>query len=106
MIQVELKPLFARLNAFSTKALENAAGLTLARTHYEISLEHFLRQLLDDPHADVARILVRFEIDPIRLSAMLDETLAQLKNGNPGRPVFSSLLTEWFRMRGSWLRWS
>ena len=101
MIQVELKPLFARLNAFSTKALENAAGLTLARTHYEISLEHFLRQLLDDPHADVARILVRFEIDPIRLSAMLDETLAQLKNGNPGRPVFSSLLTEW--VQDAWL---
>lgn len=42
----ELKPLFARLNAFSTKALKNAAGLTLARTHYEISSEHFLRQLL------------------------------------------------------------
>lgn len=101
MIQVELKPLFARLNAFSTKALENAAGLTLARTHYEISLEHFLRQLLDDPHADVARILVRFEIDPIRLGAMLDETLAQLKNGNPGRPVFSSLLTEW--VQDAWL---
>jgi len=101
MIQVELKPLFARLNTFSTKALENAAGLTLARTHYEISLEHMLRQLLEDPNADVTRILTRFEIDPMRLRAMLDDGLAQLKNGNPGRPVFASLLTEW--IQDAWL---
>ncbi|WP_219060051.1 type VI secretion system ATPase TssH [Pseudomonas sp. UMAB-08] len=101
MIQVELKPLFARLNVYSTKALENAAGLTLARTHYEISLEHMLRQLLEDPSADVTRILTRFEIDPMRLRALLDDGLAQLKNGNPGRPVFASLLTEW--IQDAWL---
>lgn len=101
MIQVELKPLFARLNVYGTKALENAAGLTLARTHYEISLEHLLRQLLEDPNADVTRILTRFEIDPLRLRALLDDGLAQLKNGNPGRPVFASLLTEW--IQDAWL---
>src|SRR5450830_1902563 len=101
MIQVELKPLFARLNVYGTKALENAAGLTLARTHYEISLEHLLRQLLEDPNADVTRILTRFEIDPMRLRALLDDGLAQLKNGNPGRPVFASLLTEW--IQDAWL---
>jgi len=101
MIQVELKPLFARLNTFSTRALENAAGLTLSRTHYEITMEHLLRQLLDDPHGDVALILAQFEIDPMRLSAQLDEGLAQLKNGNPGRPVFSALLTEW--VQDAWL---
>ena len=101
MIQVELKPLFARLNVYSTKALENAAGQTLARAHYEISLEHLLRQLLEDPDADTTRILARFEIDPMRLRALLDEGLAQLKNGNPGRPVFAGLLTEW--IQDAWL---
>lgn len=101
MIQVELKPLFARLNPYSTKALENAAGLTLARNHYEISLEHFLRLLLEDPSADFTRILQRFEIDPLRLGAQLDDSLAQLKNGNPGRPVFAGLLTEW--VQDAWL---
>ena len=101
MIQVELKPLFARLNPYSTKALENAAGLTLARNHYEISLEHFLRLLLEDPNADFTRILQRFEIDPLRLGAQLDDSLAQLKNGNPGRPVFAGLLTEW--VQDAWL---
>jgi len=101
MIQVELKPLFARLNPYSTKTLENAAGLTLARNHYEISVEHMLRQMLDDSNADLVRILQHFEIDPLRLMAQLDDALAQLKNGNPGRPVFASLLTEW--VQDSWL---
>lgn len=101
MMLVELKPLFARLNAYCSAALEGAAGLTLARNHYEIGVEHMLRRLLDDEASDVVRILVHFDIDPLRLGAQLDESLAQLKNGNPGRPVFAGLLTEW--VQESWL---
>ncbi|HZH55812.1 MAG TPA: Clp protease N-terminal domain-containing protein, partial [Burkholderiaceae bacterium] len=95
MMLVELKPLFARLNPYCTASLEGAAGLTLARNHYEIAVEHMLRRLLDDPESDVVRILRHFEIDALRLAAQLDETLSQLRNGNPGRPVFATLLTEW-----------
>jgi type VI secretion system protein VasG len=101
MIQVELKPLFAKLNGYSTKALENAAGMTLARSHYEISIEHVLRQLLEGSNADVMVILQRFEINPQRLRSQLDDSLAQVKNGNPGRPVFASLLSEW--VQDAWL---
>ncbi|MFL1557823.1 type VI secretion system ATPase TssH [Pseudomonas sp. O64] len=101
MIQVELKPLFARLNSFSSQALENGAGMTLARGHYEITLEHFLHPLLQDPQADVALILAYFEVDALRLSAQIDDSLAQFKQGNPGRPVFSPLLTEW--VQDAWI---
>lgn len=101
MIQVELKPLFARLNSFSSQALENGAGMTLARGHYEITLEHFLHPLLQEPQADVALILAYFEVDALRLSAQIDDSLAQFKQGNPGRPVFSPLLTEW--VQDAWI---
>ncbi|MDN5842474.1 MAG: type VI secretion system ATPase TssH [Alcaligenaceae bacterium] len=101
MMLVELKPLFAHLNAYCSGALEGAAGLTLARNHYEIGVEHMLRRLLDDPDSDAARILKHFDIDPLRLAAQLDDSLAQLKNGNPGRPVFAGVLTEW--VQESWL---
>ncbi|NYT85131.1 type VI secretion system ATPase TssH [Pollutimonas harenae] len=101
MMLVELKPLFARLNPYCSAALEGAAGLTLSRNHYEISVEHMLRRLLDDVSSDAGRILAHFDVDPLRLSAQLDDSLAQLKNGNPGRPVFSGLLTEW--VQESWL---
>src|SRR5690606_14952145 len=101
MMLVELKPLFARLNPYCSAALEGAAGLTLARNHYEIGIEHMLRRLLDDAGSDALRILTHFDIDPLRLAAQLDDSLAQLKNGNPGRPVFAALLTEW--VQESWL---
>ena len=101
MMLVELKPLFARLNPYCSTSLEGAAGLTLARNHYEIGVEHLLRRLLDDSDSDAVRILAHFEIDALRLAAQLDDTLAQLKNGNPGRPVFATLLTEW--VQESWL---
>src|SRR3546814_19660247 len=101
MMLVELKPLFAHLNAYCSTALEGAAGLTLARNHYEISVEHMLRRLLDDTSSDAVRILAHFDIDPLRLGAQLDDSLAQLKNGNPGRPVFAGVLTEW--VPESWL---
>lgn len=98
---VELKPLFARLNPYCSAALEGAAGLTLARNHYEIAVEHMLRRLIESPDGDAARILAFFDIDALRLTAQLDDALGQLKNGNPGRPVFAGLLTEW--VQESWL---
>jgi type VI secretion system protein VasG len=101
MMLVELKPLFARLNPYCSAALEGAAGLTLARNHYEIGVEHLLRRLLDDQDSDAVRILAHFDIDPLRVAAQLDDSLAQLKNGNPGRPVFAGVLTEW--VQESWL---
>ena len=101
MMLVELKPLFARLNSYCSAALEGAAGLTLARNHYEIAVEHMLRRLIEAPDGDAARILAHFDIDALRLTAQLDDALGQLKNGNPGRPVFAGLLTEW--VQESWL---
>lgn len=101
MMLVELKPLFGRLNSTCTAALEGAAALTLSRNHYEISIEHMLRRMLDEPSGDIYKILAHFEIDALRLTAQIDDSLASLKNGNPGRPVFATLLTEW--VQESWL---
>ena len=101
MMLVELKPLFARLNAACSTALESAAGLTLARNHYEIAVEHLLRRLLATTDSDIAAILSHFEIDVQRLSTQLDDELSRLKSGNPGRPVLAGLLTEW--VQESWL---
>lgn len=60
MIQVKLTQLFPRLNEYSTKALENAVDLTMERNHCEITVEHMLRWILEDPNADATRILTCF----------------------------------------------
>ena len=67
MVEVDLKRLVGRLNQFCTRALEGAAGNCVSRTNYEVTVEHLLQALMDDPNTDIQQILQKFEIDPGRL---------------------------------------
>ncbi len=101
MIQVDMKSLLNKLNSFCVGTLENAAGLCISRTHYEVAVEHFFLKTLEDPNSDVPLILRRFEIDPSRLVASLTEALEDFKSGNASKPVFSPLLME--LLQSAWL---
>ncbi|MGQ9366156.1 type VI secretion system ATPase TssH [Azospirillum sp. ST 5-10] len=96
MINVELKPLLGRLNRPSKQALEGAAGACVSRGHYEVTIEHMLARLVEDPQGDVALILRHFGADPARFQRSVEAGLERLKAGNGGKPVFSPLLVEWF----------
>lgn len=97
MITVDIKSLLGRLNTHCTRSLEAAAGLCVSRTHYEVSLEHMLSKLMEDPQSDLPLILRHFEIDPARLKKLIDRSLESLKTGNAAKPVFSPLLMDWFQ---------
>jgi type VI secretion system protein VasG len=56
-MMVNLKGLIGKLNDPTRNALEAAAGFCLARTHYDIEIEHYLLKLLDSPDGDFPRIL-------------------------------------------------
>jgi type VI secretion system protein VasG len=101
MIGVDAKLLLGRLNHFCKRSLEAAAGQCVSRTHYEVGIEHFLLQLLDDPGSDLCLALRYFEIDPSRVQKSLQRTLEGFRSGNPGRPVFSPQLLEW--LQDAWL---
>jgi len=101
MITVELKRLFKRFNKFCTSTLEGAAGICVSRTHYEVSIEHFLLKTLETPKSDISLILKHFEIDAAEVQKRLYHTLEDFKSGNPGKPVFSPLLLEW--IQDGWL---
>ncbi|MFL9988890.1 type VI secretion system ATPase TssH [Paraburkholderia sediminicola] len=101
MIQVELKPLFARLNGPARRALEDAAGIALSRGHHEITIEHLCAKLLEVPDMDWALMFGRLDVDIARVSAQTTAQLAALQSGNGGRPVFSPLLVEW--IQDAWL---
>lgn len=93
---VEFKSLVDRLNTTCRDALENAAGICLNRTHYEITIEHMLVRLLDNPQSDVQLILKQAGIDPGRTQRALEQAIEGFKSGNSGRPQFSALLPELF----------
>lgn len=86
---MNLRALIGKLNHPTRSALEAAAGLCLARTHYDIEVEHYLIKLLDSTDNDLASILKHFGIDASRFSAELTKALDRLKSGNARTPALS-----------------
>ena len=95
MVGVDLKQLLRRLDLQCTRALEAAAGLCVSGAHYEVTVEHLLLKLLEDPSNDVAAIFRHFEVEPARVQRALSRVIAGLRTGNAGKPVFSPLLVAW-----------
>jgi type VI secretion system protein VasG len=88
-MSTNLKALIDKLNDTTRKALESAAGLCVARTHYDIEIEHYLLKALDGTDNDIAAILKHFGVDRSRLTKELERSLDSLKSGNARSPAFS-----------------
>src|SRR5277367_2766984 len=88
-MSVNLKGLIGKLNDTTRGALEAAAGLCLARTHYDIEIEHVLLKLLDSSASDAAKIFHHFEVDTSRLQKEIERSLDTLKTGNARTPSIS-----------------
>jgi type VI secretion system protein VasG len=91
---VNLKSLIAKLNSQARHTLEAAAGLCLARTHYDVEIEHYLMKALDATDGDCALILKHFGVDRSRLAADLARALDKLKSGNARTPSLSPHLVK------------
>jgi type VI secretion system protein VasG len=89
---VNLKALIGKLNDSTRGAMEASAGLCLARTHYDIEVEHFLLKLLDSSNNDAAAIFKHFELVTSRFSGELFRALDRLKSGNARTPALSPTL--------------
>jgi type VI secretion system protein VasG len=88
-MSVSLKSLIGKLNDTCRSALEAAAGLCLARTHYDVDIEHLFLKLAEAQDTDFQRLLRHYEIDQARLSRDLTRALDRLKTGNARTPVLS-----------------
>jgi type VI secretion system protein VasG len=93
-VRVDPKALVRHLDAVGRHALEEGVSLAVARTHYEVTVEHVLRRLLES-QGDLPLVLRHFDVHAGRMLAALDEVLEGMKTGNTGRPVFSPLLFTW-----------
>jgi type VI secretion system protein VasG len=86
---INLKSLIGKLNDTTRNALESAAGLCVARRHYDVEVEHFMLKLLDQTEGDFARIASHFGVDKSRLTGELNRSLDKLKTGNARTPAIS-----------------
>jgi type VI secretion system protein VasG len=89
MPKSNLKSLIGKLNETCRKALEQAAGLCLSQTHYEVEVEHLFIKLLDIPGTDLQKILRHFEINETRLVSDLTRAIEEFKTGNARNPALS-----------------
>lgn len=101
MTGVDIRALLEKCNDFSTAALNAAAGQAVNRTHYEVTIEHYLLACLADSRSDIPLALERFGIDPAKVARGLNAVLDDFRSGNTGRPVFSPLLFD--LMESAWL---
>lgn len=100
-MNVNLKSLVSRLNETCLNTLESAAGLCLARTNYNVEIEHFLAKLLEIDNTDFQKILRYYECSVDRLTRDVTASLNRLKTGNTRTPGLSEHLPRWFQ--DAWL---
>ncbi|MBI4389657.1 MAG: type VI secretion system ATPase TssH [Nitrospinae bacterium] len=93
----ELKTLVGKLNPVCRQSLEEAAGLCVSQTHYNVELEHFLIKLLEKPNTDLRRLLRYYEIDLSLVERELTQAVDKLKRGNNRTPALSPHLPRLFQ---------
>jgi type VI secretion system protein VasG len=94
---VDHKAILKRLTRPCMAALERGVGRVVAARQYEVTSEHVLLALLEDPSSDLA-FLVRFlGLDGARLSQIATREVEQMRSGHAGKPVFTPYLLEWMQ---------
>ncbi len=101
MVNVDLKALLSKLNPYCSNTLHNAVGLCMARTHYEVTVEHWLLKCLEASEGDIAVMLGHSGRPTAALIVALNSTLESFPTGNGSKPVFSPRLTE--LIKEAWL---
>ena len=97
----ELRVLIGKLNPICKRALETAAALCVAQTHYNVEIEHLLIKLLDLPATDVAPVLRYYNVDVTELLRQLDGAMEKFARGNSRTPAMSPQILQ--LLRQSWL---
>jgi type VI secretion system protein VasG len=97
-MSLEVKALVAKLDKPTRRAMEEAAQLCVAQTHFNIEVEHLLLRLIDQADGEIRRILRYYEIDIPAVEAELVAASGKFARGNgrtPGlSPQILSLLEE------------
>ena len=97
----ELRSLIGKLNPVCKRALETAAALCVAQTHYNVEVEHLLIKLLDLPGTDIAPVLRYYNIDPNEVMRQLTASLEKFDRGNGRTPAMSPQILK--LMREGWV---
>ncbi len=94
---VEPKSIIKRLTRTCTAAVEAAVLQCVNQRQYEVTLEHVVNALLDNPDSDIAFLAMHYDLDPAGLKTTLQRSIDSLRTGNSGKPNFSPNLLDWMQ---------
>ncbi len=94
MVKVDLRQLIGKLNPYCSASLNDACGLAVSRTNYEVTPEHFLMKMLERPEGDLGTLLDNNRELIGSLMKELSHSLDSNAVGNGGRAVFSPRLLD------------
>ncbi|OHX13878.1 ClpV1 family T6SS ATPase [Chromobacterium sphagni] len=100
-MSVSLKSLIDRLTPTARQAIEQAASRALARTHFEIEIEHVLLAMFGQDNNAALAALQALDADLPRVERELDAALDAFRSGNTRNPVLSAWLPKW--LEKAWL---
>jgi type VI secretion system protein VasG len=99
-LSLDLKSLIDKLSPLCRRALEEAAGLCVSRTHFNVEIEHLLAKLLALPEGqdtDLRRALREYGLDRSLLTSQVEEAFGRFDTGNSRTPAFSPQILQLFR---------
>jgi type VI secretion system protein VasG len=88
-MSTELRNLISKLNPVCKRALETAAALCVAQTHYNVEVEHLLIKLLDLPATDVGPVLRYYDVDTAEALRQLEKAIEKFDRGNSRTPAMA-----------------
>ena len=100
-MSVSLKALIDRLTPTARQAIEQAASRALARTHFEIEIEHALLAMFDQDNNAALAALHALGADLPRIERELEAALDAFRSGNTRNPVLSAWSPKW--LEKAWL---
>ncbi|WP_425919130.1 type VI secretion system ATPase TssH [Acinetobacter sp. TSRC1-2] len=85
-----LKILITKLSSSARLALEKSANTCISQQNYEIEIEHFFLELLqNNSKNDLQLLLEKYKISTDGLMNDLKESISQLPKGNARTPIFA-----------------
>lgn len=85
-----LKILITKLSSCARIALEKSANTCISQQNYEIEIEHFFLELLQNTAKnDLHLLLEKYKISTDGLIADLKQSISQLPKGNARTPIFA-----------------
>ncbi len=85
----DLKTLIGKLNRMCRRGLEEAAGLCVAQTHYNVEIEHFLFKLIEFNDTDLRQILRYYEVEVANVAQALSTTMEGFRRGSGRTPTLA-----------------